>query len=111
MVSEEMRRCREKGYDKWMDLAKYIWKLVELPGTYREDLTIILVFHMKRSIVIDGQEVAFRASAAIPCIYRMRFHRDIFKDLRIWKKGLVRTIRKTPVWICSLLRCLRTSPM
>lgn len=57
MVSEEMRRCREKDYDKWMDLAQYIWKLVELPGTYREDLTVILVFHMKRSIVIDGQEV------------------------------------------------------
>ena len=27
MVSEEMRRCREKGYDKWMDLAQIsgIW--------------------------------------------------------------------------------------
>ena len=37
---------------------------------------------MKRNIVIDGQEVAFRASAAIPRIYRMRFHRDIFKDLK-----------------------------
>ena len=35
---------------------------------------------MKRNIVIDGQEVAFRASAAIPRIYRMRFHRDIFKN-------------------------------
>ena len=88
MVSEEMRRCREKGYDKWMDLAQYIWKLVELPGTYREDLTVILVFHMKRSIVIDGQEVAFRASAAIPRIYRMRFHRDIFKDLMDLEKGI-----------------------
>ena len=36
---------------------------------------------MKRNIIIDGQEVAFRASAAIPRIYRMRFHRDIFKDI------------------------------
>ena len=41
---------------------------------------------MKRNIVIDGQEVAFRASAAIPRIYRMRFHRDIFKDLKDLEK-------------------------
>ena len=40
---------------------------------------------MKRKIVIDGQEVPFRASAAIPRIYRMRFHRDIYKDL---EKGI-----------------------
>ena len=32
---------------------------------------------MKQNIMIDGQEVAFKASAAIPRIYRMRFHRDI----------------------------------
>ena len=37
---------------------------------------------MKKNITIDGQEVAFKASAAIPRIYRMRFHRDIYKDLR-----------------------------
>ena len=35
----------------------------------------------------DGQEVAFKASAAIPRIYRMRFHRDIYKDLRDLEKG------------------------
>ena len=43
---------------------------------------------MKRNIDIDGQEVAFRASAAIPRIYRMRFHRDIFKDLKDLEKGI-----------------------
>src|SRR5699024_8389752 len=36
----------------------------------------------------DGQEVAFKASAAIPRIYRMRFHRDIYKDLRDLEKGI-----------------------
>ncbi len=56
MVSEEMRRCREKGYDKWMDLAQYIWKLVELPGMYREDLTVILVFHTQTEHTEDGYE-------------------------------------------------------
>ena len=43
---------------------------------------------MKRNIVIDGQEVPFKASAAIPRIYRMRFHRDIYKDLRDLEKGI-----------------------
>ncbi|MDO5817331.1 MAG: AAA family ATPase [Eubacteriales bacterium] len=56
MVSEEMRRCREKGYDKWMDLAQYIWNLVELPGMYREDLTVILVFHTQTEHTEDSYE-------------------------------------------------------
>ena len=43
---------------------------------------------MKKNITIDGQEVPFKASAAIPRIYRMRFHRDIYKDLRDLEKGI-----------------------
>ena len=43
---------------------------------------------MKRNITIDGREIAFKASAAIPRIYRMKFHRDIFKDLRDLEKGI-----------------------
>lgn len=34
-----------------------------------------------RTITIDGKEVAFKASAAIPRIYRLKFGRDIYKDL------------------------------
>jgi hypothetical protein len=34
-----------------------------------------------RKIVIDGKEVPFSASAAIPRLYRNKFGRDIFKDL------------------------------
>ena len=34
------------------------------------------------TIEIDGKQVPFRASAAIPRIYRIRFHRDIYKDLK-----------------------------
>lgn len=37
---------------------------------------------MKQYIEIDGKQVAFKASAAIPRIYRMKFHRDIYKDLK-----------------------------
>ena len=43
---------------------------------------------MKQNITIDGQEVPFKASAPIPRIYRMRFHRDIYKDLRDLEKGI-----------------------
>lgn len=43
---------------------------------------------MKQNIEIDGKQVPFRASAAIPRIYRMKFHRDIYKDLRTLEKSL-----------------------
>ena len=43
---------------------------------------------LMKKIVIDGQEVAFRASAAIPRIYRVKFHRDIYKDLRALEKAV-----------------------
>jgi hypothetical protein len=34
-----------------------------------------------KKINIDGKEVAFKASAAIPRIYRLKFQRDIYKDI------------------------------
>ena len=43
---------------------------------------------MKQNIEIDGKQVPFRASAAIPRIYRMKFHRDIYKDLRVLEKSI-----------------------
>ena len=36
---------------------------------------------MIRKIEIDGKQVPFKASAAIPRIYRIKFQRDIYKDL------------------------------
>ena len=32
--------------------------------------------------MIDGKEVEFKASAAVPRIYRMKFRRDLFMDLQ-----------------------------
>ena len=43
---------------------------------------------MTKTIEIDGQRVSFRASAAIPRIYRVRFHRDIYKDLSALEKAV-----------------------
>lgn len=56
MVSDEMRRCREKGYDKWMDLASSIWDLVDMPGMLRDDLTVILLFHTQTEMTDSGYE-------------------------------------------------------
>lgn len=41
-----------------------------------------------KAIQIDGQKVLFKASAAIPRLYRMKFHRDIYKDLRDLEKSI-----------------------
>lgn len=45
MVADEMRRSKEKGYDKWVDLAACVWDLVCEAYTYRDDLTIIFTAH------------------------------------------------------------------
>lgn len=41
-----------------------------------------------KKIEIDGKEVAFRASAAIPRLYRLKFQRDIYKDLNALDKAI-----------------------
>ena len=43
---------------------------------------------VRRTIEIDGKEVAFKASAAIPRIYRLKFQRDIYKDISLLEKSL-----------------------
>lgn len=45
MVADEMRRSKEKGYDKWMDLACAIYDIVDYALTMRDDLTVIFVAH------------------------------------------------------------------
>ena len=45
MVADEMRRCKEKGYDKWQDLAQSIYDIVDYALTMRDDLTVIFVAH------------------------------------------------------------------
>jgi ABC-type dipeptide/oligopeptide/nickel transport system ATPase component len=45
MVADEMRRSKEKGYDKWVDLAACVWDLVCLAHECRDDLTIIFTAH------------------------------------------------------------------
>ena len=41
-----------------------------------------------KTIEVDGKAVEFRTSAAIPRLYRNKFHRDIYKDLNELQKDI-----------------------
>lgn len=43
---------------------------------------------LTKTIEIDGKQVSFKASAAIPRIYRIKFHRDVYKDLAALEKAV-----------------------
>ena len=43
---------------------------------------------IRKDIEIDGKMIAFKASAAIPRIYRLKFQRDIYKDLSALEKSI-----------------------
>lgn len=45
MVADEMRRSKEKGYDKWLDLACAIYDIIDYALIMRDDLTVIFVAH------------------------------------------------------------------
>jgi hypothetical protein len=54
MVADEMRRSREKGFDKWLDLATCVWDMVDMAYLLREDLTVIFVAHTQTESTEDG---------------------------------------------------------
>ena len=43
---------------------------------------------MEKVIEIDGKEVKFRATAAIPRLYRIKFGRDIMQDMAALRNAL-----------------------
>ena len=47
-----------------------------------------------KKIEIDGKEVLFRASAAIPRLYRIKFRRDIYKDLAQLEKAVDQNVEE-----------------
>lgn len=54
MVADEMRRSREKGFDKWLDLATCIWDMVDMAYLLRDDLTVVFVAHTQTERTEDG---------------------------------------------------------
>lgn len=55
MIADEMRRSKEKGYDKWVDLAACVWDLVCYAYELRDDLTVIFTAH----ILVDVSVIRF----------------------------------------------------
>ena len=49
---------------------------------------------LTKRIEIDGKEVLFRASAAIPRLYRIKFRRDIYKDLAQLEKAVDQNVEE-----------------
>ena len=43
---------------------------------------------IKKNITVDGIEVPFKASAAVPRLYRLKFGRDIYKDFATLQKSV-----------------------
>ena len=54
MVADEVRRMKEKGYDKWQDLAQCVWEMIDKCHDLRDDLTIIIVCHSQTQKEDDG---------------------------------------------------------
>jgi hypothetical protein len=54
MVADEVRRMKEKGYDKWQDLAQCVWGLLDSLYSLRDDLTVIVLCHSQTQKEDDG---------------------------------------------------------
>ncbi len=49
MIADEMRRIKEKTYDKWVDLSQSVYSIVDYSNKMRDDLTVILIGHTQTS--------------------------------------------------------------
>lgn len=54
MVADEVRRMKDKGYDKWIDLAQCVWGLLDHLYELRDDLTVIVICHSQTQKEDDG---------------------------------------------------------
>lgn len=54
MVADEMRRIKEKGYDKWVDLCCAVYDIVDFALKMRDDLTVIFVAHTQTDMDDNG---------------------------------------------------------
>lgn len=54
MVADEMRRSKEKGYDKWLDLAVAIYDIVDFALVMRDNLTVIFIAHTQTDYDENG---------------------------------------------------------
>lgn len=55
MLDDEMKRMREKGYDKWTDLSVAVYDIIGMANDMtNDDLVIFLIFHEESFLDDDG---------------------------------------------------------
>ena len=50
---------------------------------------------IQKNITIDGNDVPFKASAAVPRLYRLKFRRDIYQDFAALQKSVGENTEKS----------------
>ena len=50
---------------------------------------------IQKNITIDGIDVPFKASAAVPRLYRLKFRRDIYQDFAALQKSVGENTEKS----------------
>ena len=63
---------------------------------------------LEKTITVCGKEVKFRASATIPRLYRVKFKRDIFKDLSKLESAYNKKATGTALLLLMIWRFSRT---
>ena len=59
MVSDEIRRMKEKGYDKWVDLAVCVMDIIDTALLARDDLIVVMIFHSQTNRDDSGNPWTF----------------------------------------------------
>ena len=62
---------------------------------------------IQKNITIDGIDVPFKASAAVPRLYRLKFRRDIYQDFAALQKSVGENTEESSALD---IECLKTSP-
>jgi hypothetical protein len=54
MIDDEMSRMKEKGYDKWQDMALSVYNMISGAHSFRADLVIVFMFHVQDNVDENG---------------------------------------------------------
>ena len=54
MIGDEMRRMKEKNYDKWADLAQSIWNILDFANNMNDKITVIILAHSETVMDDNG---------------------------------------------------------
>jgi hypothetical protein len=61
MIADEFRRMKDKGYDKWQDLAMSVFAIATEASKLRDDMNVIVLFHVQ----VERNEVTGQAFTRI----------------------------------------------